>query len=97
MKFGPLVYISQCLCKRAYVPCEFVTPSLHSRKAWNQMQISNLKMLKKIMYEQLITCDLRDLDTAFFSRERKTDFVAVISKASPSHLRSLVTKVSWFN
>lgn len=97
MKFGPLVYISQCLCKRAYVPCEFVTPSLHSRKAWNQMQISNLKMLKKIMYEQLITCDLRDLDAAFFSKERKTDFVAVISKASPSHLRSLVTKVSWFN
>lgn len=46
------------------------------------MQVSNLKVLKKIMYEQLITCDLRDLDAAFFSKERKTDFVAVISKTT---------------
>lgn len=73
LKFVPLalVYISQYLYKRAYVPCEFVTPSLHSRKAWNQMQVSNLKMLKKIMYEQLITCDLRDLDGAFLAKNEK--------------------------
>lgn len=31
------------------------------------MQVSNLKVLKKIMYEQLITCDLRDLDADNFS------------------------------
>lgn len=43
---------------------------------------------------QLI-CDFSVLDAAFFAKNEK--LISLPSLASPSHLKSLVTKVSWFN